>query len=312
MRHYNAYSAYLKKRFRQPVLKLPLNGGFDCPNRDGTKSRRGCAFCDNRAFSPVAGAVAPPLEQLRESMRRAAGRYNAFIAYLQPFSNTYGSAARLRSVYEPLIGVPGVVGLSIGTRPDCLSDEVCGCLREVAGRTYLCVELGLQSSHDATLTLINRGHSFREFAAAAVKLADMHIETAAHVILGLPGESAHMMFETASQCACLPLNGIKIHQLMVIRGTPMERMLAEGKVRALTLKEYAPLVCGFLERLRPDQLIHRIMSDCRKENGLLEPEWSAGKQASIRFLHEHMDKNGVMQGSRCMYGGFPIKNPAES
>jgi radical SAM protein (TIGR01212 family) len=298
MRHYNAYSAYLKKRFHQPVLKLPVNAGFTCPNRDGTKSLRGCAFCDNRAFSPVAGAIASPLEQLRGSMRRAAGRYKAFIAYLQPFSNTYGDAARLRSVYEPLVKEEGVVGLSIGTRPDCLSDEVCGCLGDLAGRTCLCVELGLQSSHDATLELINRGHTFNDFAAAVLKLAAMNIETAAHVILGLPGESAAMMFETAVRCAGLPLNGVKIHQLMIIKGTPMERMFEQGTARALPIEEYAPLVCGFLERLRPDQLIHRIMSDSRRENGLLAPEWSAHKQTSMRFLYDYMDKNSVSQGSR--------------
>ena len=296
MRHYNAYSAYLKKRFNQPVLKLPVNGGFSCPNRDGTKSLSGCAFCDNRAFSPVAGAAASPVEQLRESMQRAAGRYTAFIAYLQPFSNTYGDAARLRAVYEPLVKEEGVVGLSIGTRPDCLSDDVCGYLKDLACRTYLCVELGLQSSHDATLALINRGHTYSEFVMASERLAALNIETAAHVILGLPGESAGMMFETATRCAGLPISGVKIHQLMVIRGTPMERMSAEGTARVLSLEEYAPLMCGFLERLRPDQHIHRIMSDSRKEAGLLAPEWSAHKLSSVQFLHEYMEVNGVEQG----------------
>jgi radical SAM protein (TIGR01212 family) len=297
MRHYNAYSAYLKKRFNQPVLKLPVNGGFNCPNRDGVKSLQGCAFCDNRAFSPVAGASVSPIEQLRESIRRAAGRYTAFIAYLQPFSNTYGDAAHLHAVYEPLVKEEGVVGLSIGTRPDCLSDDVCGYLKDLARRTYLCVEIGLQSSHDATLTLINRGHTFDEFVKASKTLAAMNIETSAHVILGLPGESEGMMFETAARCAGLPINGVKIHQLMIIEGTPMERMSAEGKVRALALDEYAPLLCGFLKRLRPGQWVHRIMSDSRKETGLLAPGWSSRKQASLRFLHEYMDKNDVVQGS---------------
>jgi len=296
MRHYNAYSAYLKKRFNQPVLKLPVNGGFNCPNRDGTKSRQGCAFCDNRSFSPVAGAAASPVEQLRESMRRAAGRYTAFIAYLQPFSNTYGDAALLRAVYEPLVKEEGVVGLSIGTRPDCLSDAVCSYLQDLACRTYLCVEIGLQSSYDATLALINRGHTFDEFVKATNRLAGLNVEVAAHVILGLPGESEGMMFETAARCAGLPISGVKIHQLMVIRDTPLERMLAEGRARTLSLEEYAPLLCGFLERLRPDQHIHRIMSDSKIETGLLAPEWSAHKQSSLMFLHEYMDKNGVAQG----------------
>jgi uncharacterized protein len=298
MRHYNTYSAYLKKRFKKPVLKLPVNGGFNCPNRDGTKSTWGCAFCDNRSFSPVANAAASPVEQLRESMRRASGRYTAFIAYLQPYSNTYGDAAHLRVVYEPLVKEEGVVGLSIGTRPDCLSDAVCSYLRELACRTYCCVEIGLQSSHDATLMLINRGHTYGEFVKAVERLAAMNIETAAHVILGLPGESEEMMFETAARCAGLPISGVKIHQLMVIRGTPMERLFADGRARAPSLEEYAPLLCGFLERLRPDQHIHRIMSDSTIENGLLAPEWSAHKQTSLRLLHEYMDKNSIAQGSK--------------
>jgi radical SAM protein (TIGR01212 family) len=298
MRHYNTYSAFLKKKFSKPVLKLPVNAGFKCPNRDGTISSEGCAFCDNSAFSPVARTDAPPIEQLRTSMRKAAGRYAAFIVYLQPYSNTYGGAAHLRSVYEPLVNIPGVVGLNIGTRPDCLSNEVCGYLGDLARRTRLCVELGLQSSHDTTLTLINRGHTYGTFAEAVEKLAAMNIETAAHIILGLPGESAEMMFATAARCAALPLSGVKIHQLMIIRGTPMERMYREGIARALSIEEYAPLLCGFMERLRPDQCVHRIMSDTLKETSLIAPEWSVHKQSSIRFLHEYMERNGVRQGSR--------------
>jgi len=304
MHHYNAYSAYLKKKFNGPVLKLPVNAGFDCPNRDGTKSLRGCAFCDNRAFSPVAGATGSPLEQLQTSLRRAGRRYKAFIAYLQPFSNTYGNVERLRAVYEPLIAVQGVVGLSIGTRPDCLPDPVCRYLGDLSGRTFLSVELGLQSSHDATLALINRGHTFDEFVKTAKKLAAMNIEVVAQVILGLPGESEGMMFETAARCAGLPVSGIKIHQLMIVRGTAMEKWYAEGRVKILSIEEYAPLMCGFLERLRPDQHIHRIMSDISNAGAsgrsslLVAPEWSAHKQSSIKFLHEYMDKNGVVQGSK--------------
>jgi radical SAM protein (TIGR01212 family) len=203
MFHYNSYSAYLKKKFGTPVLKLPLDAGFACPNRDGTKSLRGCAFCDNRAFSPVVGTAMPVLEQLTTALRRAAGRYTAFIAYLQPFSNTYGDVERLRSVYEPLVKVPGVAGISIGTRPDCLTGPILDYLGELARRTFLSIEIGLQSSHDSTLALINRGHTFKEFVTAAEGLAARNIESAAHVILGLPGESEEMMFETAARCpAC--------------------------------------------------------------------------------------------------------------
>jgi radical SAM protein (TIGR01212 family) len=298
MNHYNSYSAWLKKRFGTPVLKLPINAGFDCPNRDGTRSPGGCAFCDNRAFSPVAGAAGTPLEQLQTSIRRASGRYKAFIAYLQPFSNTYGTVEHLRAVYEPLVKVSGVVGLSIGTRPDRLSGPIIQYLGDLARRTFLSVELGLQSSHDSTLALINRGHSFAEFVKAVEDCAAEAIETVTHIILGLPGESEGMMFETASRCAALPLAGVKIHQLMIVRGTPMEQWYAEGRAKALTIEEYAPLLCGFLERLRPDQRLHRIMSDARNENGLIAPDWSARKNSSLQFLQEYMDRHNIYQGSR--------------
>lgn len=298
MHRYNSYSACLKKRFGTPVLKLPINAGFDCPNRDGTRSSEGCAFCDNRAFSPVAGAVASPLEQLQTALRRAACRYKAFIAYLQPFSNTYGTVEDLRAVYEPLVKVSGVVGLSIGTRPDCLPGPVTEYLGDLARRTFLSVEIGLQSSYDSTLALINRGHTFAEFVKAVEGLAAEAVETVAHVILGLPGESPDMMFETASRCAALPLAGVKIHQLMIVRGTTMEQWYAEGRAKALTIEEYAPLLCGFLERLRPNQHVHRIMSDARKENGLIAPDWSARKNTSIQFLQEYMDRHTITQGSK--------------
>lgn len=305
MFHYNAYSACLKKRFGSPVVKIPVNAGFSCPNRDGTKSRQGCAFCDNRAFSPAADRTTPPLEQLQTAIRRAGGRGQAFIAYLQPFSNTYGDAEQLRAAYEPLIQVPGVVGLAIGTRPDCLPGPVCAYLGDLARRTFLSVELGLQSSHDTTLTRINRGHTFGEFTSAVERLSSMNIETVAHVILGLPGESREMMFETAARCAALPLAGVKIHQLMIIKGTPMEQLFTQGNVAGLSLEEYAPLVCGFIERLRPDQYVHRIMSDINMVGAtrlspiLIAPEWSTQKQSSIKFLHDYMDANNVVQGSSC-------------
>jgi uncharacterized protein len=299
MSNYNSYRAYLKKRFGVPVLKIPVSAGFSCPNRDGVKSLSGCTFCDNRAFSPAAEATGSALDQLQKSISRASTRYKAFIAYLQPFSNTYGSVDRLRAVYEPLINVPGVVGLAIGTRPDCFTDEVYDYLGDLAGRTYLSIELGLQSSHDATLALVNRGHTFGDFAVTVKRLAAPGIATVAHAVLGLPGESSAMMFETASSLAALPVSGVKVHQLMIIKDTPMERVFTEGKVSALTIEEYAPLLSGFLSRLRPDQHIHRIMAEIdNSATTLVAPAWSAHKQASMQFLQSYLEKNEVVQGNK--------------
>jgi radical SAM protein (TIGR01212 family) len=296
-RHYNKYSLYLTKKFGAPVARIPINAGFSCPNRDGTKSLDGCSFCDNRSFSPVAKTVVSPLEHLTASMARLKSRYTRFIAYLQPFSNTYGSVAQLRSVYEPLVSVPGVVGLSVGTRPDCLGPEIVDYLGDLASRTFVSVEIGLQSSHDATLSLVNRGHSYDDFVRAVTRVAAQGIDVVAHIILGLPGENADMMFETASRLAALPVTGVKIHQLMIIKGTEMEKMVGEGKAETLQLSGYARLLCGFLERLRPDQHIHRIMADSSEKNGLIAPLWSVDKNDSLRYLQKFMEEHGIVQGS---------------
>jgi uncharacterized protein len=296
MLHYNSYSSHLKNRFGIPVAKIPINAGFSCPNRDGRKSAVGCFFCDNRAFSPVAVTDRSALEQLRDGIAKSGERFGAYIAYLQPYSNTYGDVARLRAVYEPLLTVEKVVGISLGTRPDCLTDEAYDYLADLAKRTYLCVELGLQSSHDTTLASVNRGHTYDDFRSAVEKLSGLGIETVAHVMIGLPGENEAMIFATADRLASLPLTGVKLHQLMIIRGTRMEQVFREGGVHPLSLPEYAALLSGFLERLRPDQLVHRIMADTGKEAGLIAPEWSAGKRESMAFLQEFMRRNRVEQG----------------
>ncbi len=298
MNRYNAYSSYLAKRFGAPVLKVPLNGGFSCPNRDGARGTGGCAFCENRAFSPVAGVQGSAVDILTSVITRPSNAGKVFIAYLQPFSNTYGSPDLLAGVYEPLLRIPRVVGLSIGTRPDCLPDPVCDYLADLAGRTWLTVELGLQTIHDATLARINRGHSYGDFEAAVFRLANLGIDTVAHVMLGLPGESPAMMLATASALASLPVSWVKIHQLMIIRGTPIAEWYERGESRVMELDEYARVLCGFIERLRPDQHVHRIMADSRPEHGLIAPLWSARKAMSLAYLREWMEENDLIQGRR--------------
>ena len=198
--HYNSYRKYLQERFGKPILKIVVNGGFSCPNRDGLKSREGCSFCDNRSFSPVATSAKPVLAQLQEAALKAPSRA-AFIAYLQPFSNTYGDVKALKNAYEPLISFPRVVGLAIGTRPDCFTEEIYNYLEEVSSRTYLSVEIGLQSAHDETLALHNRGHTVDDFRRCVASLSKRGIETVAHVMLGLPPETPEMMLETAREIA---------------------------------------------------------------------------------------------------------------
>jgi len=277
-------------------MKIPVNGGFSCPNRDGTKSTTGCLFCDNRSFSPV--ALQPeksPKEQFVEAMSRSR-KSAVFIPYLQPFSNTYGDVAVLRSVYEPLLEIDGVVGLAIGTRPDCFSEPVYTYLAELSTRTYLSIELGLQSSHDRTLVSCNRGHTFKEFTDAVFTLSSLGIESVAHVMLGLPGETPEMMVTTAQQLAELPLSGVKMHQLMIIAGTEYEALYRKNEIRLFSVEEYAEVLSTFLGHLRPDQHIHRIVANSTVENGLIAPDWSADKMGTLRKLQHYMNMHAVRQG----------------
>lgn len=300
MIRYTTYRSYLTARFGKPVLKIPVNGGFSCPNRDGTKSSTGCLFCDNRSFSPVAQQTGEaPLRQLQTVIARPGTRGKLLLPYLQPFSNTYGTVDQLKTVYEPLIAVPGVIGLAIGTRPDCFTDATYQYLAELSQRTYLCIELGLQSSHDTTLSRCNRGHAWSDFTATVEQLSGSGIETVAHVMLGLPGETPDMMYATARQLAELPVRGIKIHQLMIIAETAFADSYRAGDIQALSLERYTELLCGFLERLRPDQYLHRMVADATKENGLIAPLWSADKAAAIRFIQQYMETQDVCQGNLC-------------
>jgi radical SAM protein (TIGR01212 family) len=295
--HYLSYRSYLKKRFATSVLKIPLNAGFSCPNRDGTISSNGCSFCDNRSFSPVAITTATLLDQLKSSIEKDRHRHKAFIAYLQPFSNTYETRKRLEEVYEPIIAFPGVVGLAIGTRPDCFDKDIDNYLESVSKRTYLSVEIGLQSGNDAALKFNKRGHDVDAFTRAIKELSGRGIETVAHVMIGLPPDTREDVVKTARFIASLPVSGIKIHQLMIIRGTLMQQWFDKGEVKALSLEDYAEALCDFISHVRPDQHIHRIMADSTEKNGLIAPLWSADKMKSIEYIHRVMDSRKLVQGS---------------
>ncbi len=298
MEHYRSYRKYVRSRFGCRVQTIPVSAGFSCPNRDGTKSNSGCSFCDNRSFSPVADEASSVVTQIERAISHAPQKIGAFIVYLQPFSNTYGTLAQLSSIYEPIISYPRVVGLSVGTRPDCFTEEIYDYLSHVSRRTYLCVEVGLQSAHDATLTLHHRGHTVEDFRQCIFSLSTREIATVAHVILGLPYETEQMMMETAQEIADLPVTGIKIHQLMVIRGTLLHQWYEQGKIECLTLERYAETLAGFLSYLRPDQFIHRLAAEASIKNGLIAPLWSRDKQPVLDFLNNYMDKEHVVQGSR--------------
>jgi uncharacterized protein len=299
MINYNTYNNYLKKRFGKSVLKIPLNAGFTCPNIDGTKSKGGCIYCDNVAFSPVAASTDPVITQLEKGITRGKHRFALFIGYFQAYSNTFASVEKLKENYEPVIGFPDVVGIAIGTRPDCFSKDILDYLSEINERTYLSVEIGMQTTHNSTLKIINRHHSFEDSEKVFHDLSKRNIESVVHVMLGLPGETREMMMKTAEIVARLPVQGVKIHQLMIIKNTLLEsKWYLNNKMHALSLEGYAELVGEFISRLRSDQIIHRLMADSRIESGLVAPLWSANKRNSLQFIQNYLKQGKIFQGKK--------------
>jgi hypothetical protein len=236
------------------------------------------------------------LEQLKRAIQKAPARYKCFIAYLQPFSNTYAPVPRLRSIFEPLISCPGVVGLAVGTRPDCLGQNVCDYLRDISMRTYLNVEIGIQSCDDTVLARINRSHTFAQFTEACARLSAMNIEITAHVMLGLPGQGDESVRESARALSSLPIQGIKIHQLMIIEGTPMAGLYRENRLQPLSLERYSELAGTFLSHLRPDQFIHRLVADTCSGRGLIAPAWSLDKMKALAHIDRYLADNSIRQG----------------
>lgn len=295
---YRDLNTHLRGLFGERVQKIPLDAGLGCPNRDGTISREGCLFCD--AWGSGTGAWTRGLsitEQIREWQERLERRFGArkFIAYFQSFTNTYGPVGTLRALWEEALSVEGVVGLSVGTRPDCVNREILEALRACGKGRLIWVEYGLQSAHDQTLRLINRGHDVAAFTRAVGLSRELEISVCAHVILGLPGETRDMMLDTARFLGSLPVEGVKIHHLYVCRGTALERLYREGRYRCLGREEYVELVSDFLERLSPDMVIHRLSGDPRPGE-LVAPAWSLDKGRLLAQIRETLARRHTWQG----------------
>jgi radical SAM protein (TIGR01212 family) len=260
-KRYNDLNGYLRSIFGCRVQKISIDAGFSCPNRDGTISEKGCMFCNARGSGT--GAYAKGLsitDQLLDGKARLSKRYKAkkFIAYFQSFSNTYAPLDRLKSLYEEALAVEDVVGLSIGTRPDCVDEPVLKLLQGYAENHLVWIEYGMQSVHDSSLSMINRGHDFKCFQKAVDATKNRGIKVCAHVILGLPDEKRSHMLETAKAIAKMKIDGIKIHLLYVVRGTELEKLYQQDKYRCLEQGEYVDLVCDFLELIPQDMIIHRL------------------------------------------------------
>lgn len=299
-KRYNAFSDELKRVFGCRVHRIAVDAGFSCPNRDGSRGSGGCVYCGGRgsgAHGILQGAsVAQQIEAGKEVMTR---KYKAqrFIAYFQAYSNTYAPAETLRSFYDEALSVPGIVGLIVGTRPDCLPPETVSLLAEYARRTYFWLELGLQSPLDRTLEFLRRGHDFAAFERAVTACRGAGIRVCAHIILGLPGESRDEMLDTAAVLNGLGVDGVKIHLLHVMKETPLEELYRRGEVRMLDRDEYVGLVCDFLERLRPEISIQRLTGDGGHDH-LVAPLWSLRKFEVLNAIDYELERRGTRQGSR--------------
>jgi hypothetical protein len=298
-KRYNAFSDELKRVFGCRVHRISVDAGFSCPNRDGTLGTGGCIFCGGKgsgAHGIQAGdSVATQIEAGKEVMTR---KYKAkrFLAYFQAYSNTYAPAETLQRLYDEALAVDDVVGLIVGTRPDCLPPETVALLGGYARKTYFWLELGLQSPWNRTLNFLGRGHDFSAFEEAVRSCTRAGIRVSAHVILGLPGESRDEMLGTATVLNDLGVDGVKIHLLHVMKDTPLAEMYVRGDVRMLDRDDYVGLVCDFLERLRPEISIQRLTGDGGRDH-LIAPLWSLQKFEVLNAIDYELERRGSRQGS---------------
>ena len=299
-KRYNDLNTYLRSLYGCRVQKITVDAGLSCPNRDGTLSTGGCIYCNARGSGT--GAYARGLsvaEQLRQGKQALSRRYKAkkFLAYFQSFSNTYGPVEKLKLLYDEALAVEDIVGLSIGTRPDCVGQSVLELLQDYAQEYLLWVEYGLQSANDATRVLVNRGHDTQCFKDAVRATVNRGIKICAHVILGLPNETRQDMLHTAKIIADLGIDGIKLHLLYVVKDTGLETLYRQGKFRCLEQQEYVDRVCDFLEHIPRHMVIQRLTGDPHPAE-LAAPQWSLKKSETLAKIRETLEKRDSWQGQK--------------
>lgn len=295
---YNQFSRHLEETFGQKVYKVTLDAGFSCPNRDGTISYGGCIFCDEGgSFSRAHNNLLSIDKQLEIGIEQVKKRFKAekFISYLQAFTNTYAPLDQLKDIYDKAVSNKDIVGLSIGTRPDCVDKDKIELISSYTDNYQVWIEYGLQSIHDKTLKLLNRGHSSEDFIKAVKLTKDTGINICTHVIIGLPGESKQDILETARVLADLGINGVKIHLLCVLKGTEIEKMYNKNQFKLLSSEEYVDIVCDFLEILPPDITIHRIAGNGLREI-LVAPKWLSEKFKILNEIDRELDRRNSYQG----------------
>jgi uncharacterized protein len=295
---YYDLNTYFRNTYGCRVQKISLDAGLSCPNRDGTLSSEGCTYCNRMGSGTGASLKGQSItDQLLAGKQFLSRRYQAkkFIAYFQSFSNTYAPVEKLKSLYDEALAVDDVVGLSVGTRPDCVNEEILTLLHTYAQQHLIWIEYGLQSAHDATLELINRGHDVTAFLDAVEMTKNRGIQICAHVILGLPGETKDHMMETAKILAGLEIDGLKIHLLYVIKGTRLDDMYQKGNYTPLTQAQYVDAVCEFLAHTPSHVVIQRLTGDPHREE-LVAPDWSLRKTETLNLIRQTLEHRNWRQG----------------
>lgn len=294
--YWNSLNDRLREQYGTKVYKLALSSGCSCPNRDGTLGNRGCIFCDGAGAFAAAGDISTQLTEAKSRVASKAGTEAKYIAYFQSFTNTYGSVDRLRELYLAAIDPEDVAAISIATRPDCLGPEVLAMLEELQARKPVWVELGLQTIHPETAALIRRGYDLPVYEEAVEKLRSRNMTVITHQILGLPGETANMMAETARYIGQSGANGVKFHLLHVLRGTDLAADWEAGKFQTMSLEAYINVLEECVRQIPREMVIHRLTGDGAKKD-LLAPLWSGDKKRVLNAIHKAFLQDNVEQGS---------------
>jgi radical SAM protein (TIGR01212 family) len=305
MQRYNDYTSVLKKLFAGRVQKITVNAGFTCPNRDGTKGVGGCTYCNNQSFSPeYCHSQKTVSEQIEEGIRFFDHKYKGqkYLVYFQSYTNTYDEMERLVSLYEEALSYPQVAGLVVGTRPDCVSNDLLEYFADLATEKYVMIEYGVESTSNETLKFINRGHSYEEAEEIIRRTAEKGIFTGVHLILGLPGETREMILSHADKISQLPITAVKLHQLQLIKGTKMAAQYEENPeiFNLYSSDEYIDLVIDFLERLNPYIAVERFVSQSPKSL-LIAPDWGLKNFEFMEKVKKRLVKRDTWQGKNFKY-----------
>lgn len=291
-------NSFLKEKFGEKVFKISLDGGFSCPNRDGKISNTGCIFCSERGSGDFAGnrkfSISRQFEDIKNMMKKK-WKKGEYIAYFQAYTNTYGDIDTLKAKYDEALSQEDVVGLAIATRPDCIDDDILNLLQEYNNKTYLWIELGLQTVHDDTAKLINRGYNLNVFEKALERLRLKNIDVVVHTIFGLPGENQKDMLDTIKYISKKDIQGIKMHLLHLMEYTPLMRLYEAGKLNFMSQEEYIDVVCKAISILREDIVIHRLTGDAPRSL-LVEPKWSIKKWEILNAIDNRLKSENIYQG----------------